>query len=616
MATTKITTNSLADSAVTSAKLADASVTSAKLASSISIGTLTITSGISGNVAFDTNTLFVDSVNNRIGIGTTSPTTLVDVYASATERTNMYGGYLTMTRGNIASGLLTIDPAYQGSAANGGQISHATAISLGTTNYPRQLFISNSNGNVGIGTTTPSAKLHVLENTANASGNTTVATFGITSSSASPAGALGWGIAGNIEAADGITYSSGSFGNLWVDSTAKTSAWQWSTRVGEVMRINDTGLGIGVTSPSARLHTISTTEQLRIGYDASNYLSATVSIAGLVTLTATGASAGVVLASPVTATAQPALSALTDTHAITRSLFDQLLMDPSILYLRDEFIAVMDNVNPFGELGWSFVNNLGSGTLRPANDAFGFGVAGLHTGAAFRNSINAQFDASNIIGGSGFIFDNGLNNSSTSIKTRMEVSSISGSFKFGFSNTTFNSYKTNRFFGLRYSLPATAWTATNAITLNEFRRPTVANGRRYYASVAGTTGGSEPTWPTASGGTVVDGTVTWTENGVDGNTNILLQDCPNTTDETTSTFVNTGIVAAANTWYEVIISFVSGRTWAFYINGVFVGNLTMSSANSGSTMNPTYAIETSTASAIQLSMDYFFMLSRGITRPA
>ena len=59
MATTKITTNSLADS----------SVTSAKLANSISIGTL----GVAGNLTVDTNTFFVDSVNNRVGIGTTSP---------------------------------------------------------------------------------------------------------------------------------------------------------------------------------------------------------------------------------------------------------------------------------------------------------------------------------------------------------------------------------------------------------------------------------------------------------------------------------------------------------------------------------------------------------------
>jgi hypothetical protein len=51
-------------------------------------------------------------------------------------------------------------------------------------------------------------------------------------------------------------------------------------------------VGIGTTSPSAKLHTVSTTEQLRLGYDASNYMSATVNSSGLVTLGAVGSSAG------------------------------------------------------------------------------------------------------------------------------------------------------------------------------------------------------------------------------------------------------------------------------------------------------------------------------------
>jgi len=41
-------------------------------------------------------------------------------------------------------------------------------------------------------------------------------------------------------------------------------------------------------------------------------------------------------------------------------------------------------------------------------------------------------------------------------------------------------------------------------------KPTVPNGRWFYASVAGTSGGSEPAWNTAVGGTTVDGGVTWT----------------------------------------------------------------------------------------------------------
>jgi hypothetical protein len=46
-------------------------------------------------------------------------------------------------------------------------------------------------------------------------------------------------------------------------------------------------LGIGTLTPSANVHSMATTEQLRLGYDASNYLSALVASSGLVTLTGT-----------------------------------------------------------------------------------------------------------------------------------------------------------------------------------------------------------------------------------------------------------------------------------------------------------------------------------------
>jgi hypothetical protein len=63
---------------------------------------------------------------------------------------------------------------------------------------------------------------------------------------------------------------------------------------------------------------------------------------------------------------------------------------------------------------------------------------------------------------------------------------------------------------------AADWTATTAITLGARRVAPVtqANAQRkfqvYECTTAGTTGGTEPTWNTTVGGTVVDGTVTWT----------------------------------------------------------------------------------------------------------
>ena len=60
---------------------------------------------------------------------------------------------------------------------------------------------------------------------------------------------------------------------------------------------------------------------------------------------------------------------------------------------------------------------------------------------------------------------------------------------------------------------AVAWAAgaTSKVANTSFVYPTTANGYVYMASAitTGTTGGTEPTWPTTIGNTVVDGGVTW-----------------------------------------------------------------------------------------------------------
>lgn len=53
------------------------------------------------------------------------------------------------------------------------------------------------------------------------------------------------------------------------------------------------------------------------------------------------------------------------------------------------------------------------------------------------------------------------------------------------------------------------WGATTAYTLTDYVEPSVPNSHSYECSVAGTTAGTEPTWPTTNELTVVDGTVTW-----------------------------------------------------------------------------------------------------------
>jgi hypothetical protein len=66
--------------------------------------------------------------------------------------------------------------------------------------------------------------------------------------------------------------------------------------------------------------------------------------------------------------------------------------------------------------------------------------------------------------------------------------------------------------GIYISGTLNQWAASTAHALGVWRVPTSINrnGLTFSVTTAGTTGASEPTWPTSAGGTVVDGTVTWT----------------------------------------------------------------------------------------------------------
>lgn len=59
-------------------------------------------------------------------------------------------------------------------------------------------------------------------------------------------------------------------------------------------------------------------------------------------------------------------------------------------------------------------------------------------------------------------------------------------------------------------LNAPQWKASSAVVTGKICTPTVANGFYYEVTAVGTTGTSEPSWPTSAGTTQGDGGVTWT----------------------------------------------------------------------------------------------------------
>ena len=62
----------------------------------------TFNGGISGNVAFDTDTFYVDASNNRIGAGTASPSYFVDFYQTSAKQfyINSFGAFFAKSSGS------------------------------------------------------------------------------------------------------------------------------------------------------------------------------------------------------------------------------------------------------------------------------------------------------------------------------------------------------------------------------------------------------------------------------------------------------------------------------------------------------------------------------------
>jgi len=170
IASNAVGTSQIAGDAVTAAKIADNAVGSDQIAAN-AVGSSELASGalsgqnFTGDVTFDTDVLFVDSVNNRVGVGNTNPSTTLDVTGTVTADGLTVDG-TTVTIQDDNSNLRFENSAgtrtgYIQNRVDAFEIwnDQATFMGFGTNNT--EAIRIDSSGNVGIGTDSPSYLLDV-----------------------------------------------------------------------------------------------------------------------------------------------------------------------------------------------------------------------------------------------------------------------------------------------------------------------------------------------------------------------------------------------------------------------------------------------------------------------
>jgi|GEM_PF-2514069 len=200
------------------------------------------------NLTVDTNSLFVDSVNHRVGVGTTTPHEKLEIYNGNLRIGSGSNGYFYS--GQDGSGTYW---EQVGNNTNNENIRFQSSKSGDATNYsqfyidPTSGFsfttLGTGNGNVGIGTTTPGTKLDVVGGAVRTD-NQLISTI---ATGTSPLSVASTTVNTNLNAdmVDGLHATSFMASNAdnWVNTTG-------DTMTGQLSFTNGSNAGIGFSNGS------------------------------------------------------------------------------------------------------------------------------------------------------------------------------------------------------------------------------------------------------------------------------------------------------------------------------------------------------------------------------
>lgn len=212
------------------------------------------------NLTVDTNTLFVDATNNRVGVGTTSPVRKLHIHESDVA-TN--GSPLLKVTTNISGATDNDGVAFGMDSANTGYIINYEAAPLTfLTNASERMRIT-STGNVGIGTASPDSRIHAKD------GSYAELKFNSGSLSLTPALAVGntdasGKFAGLVAGTDGSAFIYDSAGAFYIQTQPKSDYTNNTLGSGSsVKRLSISSAGL-VNITSTQASTSSTTGALTV----------------------------------------------------------------------------------------------------------------------------------------------------------------------------------------------------------------------------------------------------------------------------------------------------------------------------------------------------------------